>query len=345
MLHYSPRAIVALENGENALFHLDLELRQLCPTVTFHARIGDIRDRRRVEEVIAEHRPAMVFHAAAYKHVPMMEAHMFEAVRNNILGTYNVATVAAQYGVSDFVMISSDKAVRPANIMGATKRVAEMFINSLGTQTTKFVSVRFGNVLGSNGSVVPLFKRQIASGGPVTVTHPDMRRYFMTIPEAVQLVLQASTMGAGGEVFVLDMGEPVRIVDLARNLILLSGRRPGDDIRIVFSGVRPGEKLYEELSTTEEGTVPTSHEKIRAFRGLGLDSETAAEAVAELERICIGKDKGRLILWLKRVVPDYSASTEILEQLLSLDSAAKTDGAAGRTPRPAIAPVPQPVAI
>ena len=195
-----------------------------------------------------------------------MEAHIFEAIENNVFGTYNVAVAAAEHGVEDFVMISSDKAVRPTNVMGATKRIAELLLLALQNGRTKYVAVRFGNVLGSNGSVIPIFKKQIAAGGPVTVTHPDMRRFFMTIPEACQLVLQAAVIGEGGQICVLDMGEPVKIVDLARNLILLSGLRPDEDIKIEFTGMRPGEKLYEELSTLLEDTAPTAHEKIRILR-------------------------------------------------------------------------------
>ncbi|MBK5295377.1 MAG: polysaccharide biosynthesis protein, partial [Acidobacteriia bacterium] len=256
-----------------------------------------------------------------YKHVPMMEAHVFEAVKNNVLGTYNVALAAARHGVEDFVMISTDKAVHPTSIMGATKRLAELLILSMQSGSmqnggTKYVSVRFGNVLGSNGSVIPIFKQQIAAGGPLTVTHPEMRRYFMTIPEASQLVLQASTMGHGGEIFVLDMGAPVKIVDLARNLILLSGLRPGEDIKIEFTGVRPGEKLYEELNSMEEDTLPTPHEKIKIFAGNGLPPDGMTRRIGTLQEICATGELGRLILEMKDIVPDYNASAHILRRLL-----------------------------
>ena len=241
---FSPASLVAVDISESALFHLEQELRHSKPHVRLHAEIGSIQNRQRLRDIFASHHPSVVYHAAAYKHVPLMEAHAFEAVENNVLGTYHLATVAAEFGVEDFVMISSDKAVRPTNIMGATKRVAELLIGSLQNGGPRYVSVRFGNVLGSNGSVVPIFKKQIAAGGPVTVTHPDMRRYFMTIPEASQLVLQASTMGTGGEIFLLDMGQPVRIVELARQLIVLSGLRPDKDIAIVYSGLQSrGEAL------------------------------------------------------------------------------------------------------
>jgi FlaA1/EpsC-like NDP-sugar epimerase len=245
-----------------------------------------------------------------------MEAHPFEAVENNVFGTRNLAECAAEYGVGDFVMISSDKAVRPTNVMGATKRLAEMVVRSMQDGGTKFVSVRFGNVLGSNGSVIPIFKEQIAAGGPVTVTHPEMKRYFMTIPEASQLVLQASTLGKGGEIFVLDMGEPVKISDLARNLILLSGLSPGRDIKIEYSGMRPGEKLYEELQLMEEDTVATGHEKIRVFAGKNPSKEEMAGLLRELEAVCETRDLGRMVLTVKRAVIDYNPSSELLGRVI-----------------------------
>jgi FlaA1/EpsC-like NDP-sugar epimerase len=306
-----PRAIVALDAGETPLFHIAAEIREKFPEVPFHAEIGNIRSRSRLEEVFAAYEPSVVYHAAAYKHVPLMEHNIFEAVENNVLGTFTLAVAASEYGVDTFVMISSDKAVRPTNVMGATKRVAELLIRSLQNRGTRFVSVRFGNVLGSQGSVVPTFKKQIAEGGPVTVTHPEMRRYFMTIPEAVQLVLQASTMGRGGEIFVLDMGQPVKIVDLASNLILLSGLRPGKDIRIEFTGIRPGEKLYEELNTHEEHMLPTSHEKIRIFAANGI-AECMASRVDALRELCETRDRRGLVLELQDIVPEYTPSSELL---------------------------------
>jgi len=308
---FRPAVIVAFESSETGLFHLQNEFQQTFPDIVFRAVIGSIQNLRRVEEILREHSPSMIFHAAAYKHVPMMESHMFEAVENNVFGTWNVATAAARFGVGEFVLISTDKAVRPTNIMGATKRFSELLILSLGHHGTKFVVVRFGNVLGSNGSVVPTFKQQILAGGPITVTHPDMQRYFMTIPEASQLVLQASIMGRGGEVFVLDMGEPVKIVDLARNLILLSGLRPDSDIRIEFTGARPGEKLVEELSHLEEGTVPTDHTKVRAFaRAIALPD--MSRLIAELRSSHATRDPIRLVLTLKEAIPDYSPSDYVL---------------------------------
>ena len=316
---YHPAAIVGFEVSETGLFHLEQEMRRDFPALSFHPEIGSVQNLSRVEEVIKQYSPAMIFHAAAYKHVPLMEKHIFEAVENNVFGTFNVASAAARLGVEEFVLISSDKAVRPANIMGATKRIAELIILSLADSRTKFVAVRFGNVLGSNGSVVPMFKQQIRAGGPVTVTHPDMERFFMTIPEASQLVLQASVMGHGGEVFVLDMGDPVRIVDLARNLILLSGLRPDEDIRIEFSGIRPGEKLYEELSHLEEGTAATQHEKVRVFAAHTIPQPDMQSCLAELRESCSLRNAHSLIATLKNAIPDYTPSTHVSGRADSAD--------------------------
>jgi FlaA1/EpsC-like NDP-sugar epimerase len=312
---FEPAKLVALDMSETALFHLEREIRQHMPHVEFHAEIGNIQNRQRLRDVFGSHNPSVIYHAAAYKHVPLMEAHAFEAVENNVFGTYHLATVAAEFGVEDFVMISSDKAVRPTNIMGVTKRVSELLICSLQNGGPRFVSVRFGNVLGSNGSVVPIFQKQIAAGGPVTVTHPRMRRYFMTIPEAAQLVLQASIMGSGGEIFVLDMGQPVLIVDLARQLIRLSGLRPDKDIRIVYSGLRPGEKLCEELNLADEQTVPTRHVKITAFSGIRLPFERVIRHLSVLRNACEGRDLRALMLELKDMVPDYNPSKEVLHKI------------------------------
>jgi len=313
---FRPAGIVGFEIAESPLFEIDREMRQAFPQVPFYPQIGSSQNRARLDEVLRQYSPSVVYHAAAYKHVPMMEAHVFEAVENNVFGTYNVAVAAADHGVEDFVMISSDKAVRPTNIMGATKRVAELLLLALQNGCTKYVAVRFGNVLGSNGSVIPIFKKQIAAGGPVTVTHPDMRRFFMTIPEACQLVLQAAAIGEGGQICMLDMGEPVKIVDLARNLILLSGLRPGEDIKIEFSGMRPGEKLYEELSTLLEDTVPTSHQKIRAYVGNGMPPGDMLAWVARLREICESRDAGRLVVCLKEIVLDYSPSAHLLKRVI-----------------------------
>lgn len=313
---FHPKAIVGYEISENALFYLDLEMKEHFPEVRFHPEIGSVQKSRRLAEVLERYRPSILYHAAAYKHVPMMEAHLFEAVENNVFGSYLTALAAAEHGLEDFVMISTDKAVRPTSIMGVTKRLAELAVNSLQNGGTRFMSVRFGNVLGSNGSVIPLFKKQIAAGGPVTVTHPEMLRYFMTIPEASQLVLQASTMGKGGEIFVLDMGDPVKIVDLARNLILLSGLRPGEDIRIEFSGIRPGEKLYEELQSFQESTLPTSHKKVKIFTGPLVSIDEMKVSIDSLRRICAARDVTQLLLQLKEIVPEYNPSTNVLKRAL-----------------------------
>jgi len=326
---FRPAAVIGFECAETALFYLEREMRESFPDVPFHAEIGDIRDLERVHEVFAQYRPSILYHAAAYKHVPMMEAHPYEAVENNIIGTCNVALAAAQYGIADFVMISSDKAVRPTSIMGVTKRVAELLINRLKFQGTNYVSVRFGNVLGSNGSVIPIFKQQIAARKPITITHPDMRRYFMTIPEAAQLVIQASSMGHGGEIFVLDMGEPVRIVDLARNLILLSGLRPDHDIPIEFTGIRPGEKLYEELAHLEEETLATYHPKIKIFAN-GHGGESVLDRVEQLRYFCSARDIAGLLLQLKDLVPDYNPSPHMLRRAIQPSEVAPA-GSARRT--------------
>jgi FlaA1/EpsC-like NDP-sugar epimerase len=313
---FGPKMIVGYEISENALFHLNQEMKEDFPGVAFRPEIGSVQKPERLSEVLDQHQPSILYHAAAYKHVPMMEAHMFEALENNVFGTYHTGLAAARHGLEDFVLISTDKAVRPTSIMGTTKRVAELAVNSLQNGGTRFVSVRFGNVLGSNGSVIPLFKKQIAAGGPVTVTHPEMQRYFMTIPEASQLVLQASSMGRGGEIFVLDMGKPVNIVDLARNLILLSGLRPEEDIRIKFIGIRPGEKLYEELHTFEESTLPTRHEKVKIFAGPPIDCEEMRRLLETLRQLCDVRDVPQLILQLKQMVPDYNPSSDVLRRAL-----------------------------
>jgi FlaA1/EpsC-like NDP-sugar epimerase len=300
---------VIFERAESDLFRIHLELSQRFPHLEIVQQIADIRELEVVERAVEQYGVQSIFHAAAYKHVPLMESHLLEAVKNNIIGTRNIVETAYRYGVGDFLMISSDKAVNPTNIMGLTKRVAELIVSSMPTPAerapTKCVSVRFGNVLGSNGSVVPLFQKQIAEGGPVTVTHPDMRRYFMTIREAVQLVLQASTMGKGSEIFVLDMGEPVSIVSLARNMIRLSGREPDVDIEIRFTGLRPGEKLFEELSLEGEDHVPTYHQKIKIFRGSRKQSGDMARWLGGLERLVDDRAESAVLAQLQSLVPEY----------------------------------------
>jgi FlaA1/EpsC-like NDP-sugar epimerase len=318
---FHPARIVGFEIAESPLFEIDREMRQAFPQIPFYPEIGSIQNRTRLDEVLRQYSPSVVYHAAAYKHVPLMEAHIFEAIENNVLGTYNLAVAAAEHGVADFVMISSDKAVRPTNVMGATKRIAELLLLALQNGRTKYVAVRFGNVLGSNGSVIPIFKKQIAAGGPVTVTHPDMRRFFMTIPEACQLVLQAAVIAEGGQICVLDMGEPVKIVDLATNLILLSGLKPDEDIKIKFTGMRPGEKLYEELSTMLEDTAPTAHEKIRIYAGNGMPQGDIEMWLLCLREACETRDAGRLVLALKEIVLDYSPSAHLLKRVIPLHAA------------------------
>ena len=309
---FDPESLVLLDRSENDLFKLSRELSSKFPHLRFHQVIADIQDVGTMREVFALYRPRVIFHAAAYKHVPMMEQNCFQAVINNVFGTYNVALLARQFEIETFVMVSSDKAVNPTNVMGVTKRVAELITLGLRREHTQYVAVRFGNVLGSNGSVVPIFQEQIASGGPVTVTHPDATRYFMTIPEAVQLVLQASTMGRGSDIFVLEMGKPAKIVDLARNLIRFSGLEPDTDIKIAFTGLRPGEKLFEELNLQGEGLRPTSHPKIRVLDGGDISFEQVRKWLDELSLCLEAKNISALLRTLTQIVPEYTPSAEIL---------------------------------
>ncbi len=303
---FGPARLVLVEQAENPLFEIERELRASHPGVPLEVVVRDITDKERIEPVFARFRPQVVIHAAAHKHVPLMELNCGEAIKNNVFGTMVVADAADRSGVETFVMISTDKAVNPTSIMGASKRIAEMYIQDLNTTSgTHFVTVRFGNVLGSNGSVVPIFRRQIAAGGPVTVTHPEMKRYFMTIPEASQLVLQAATMGQGGEIFVLDMGEPVKIEHLARELITLSGFRPDEDIEIVYTGMRPGEKLFEELSIAGEDMVPTRHPKIGIWKNIPKDRQTLRAEITELLCISPSQDRQAIVAGIRRLVPEY----------------------------------------
>ena len=317
---FRPLAIVGFDEAETPLFHIDREMAKSFPYLTFYPEIGSIASRATLKRVMQRHHPSILYHAAAYKHVPLMEKHVFAAVETNIFGTWNVARAAAEYGVDDFVMISTDKAVRPTSMMGATKRTAELLIRTLQQESgTRFVAVRFGNVLGSNGSVVPVFKEQIAAGGPVTVTHPEITRYFMTIPEAAQLVLQSFSIGKGGEVFVLEMGDPVKIADLAKNLILLSGLQPERDIEIQFTGLRPGEKMFEELNLQDECLLPTSHTKIRSYVcHQNLDAMRIKASLHRLQAVVEGQDIAGLVLLLKELVPDYNPGTDLLRAALSV---------------------------
>jgi FlaA1/EpsC-like NDP-sugar epimerase len=331
---FGPSRLVLVERYENALFEIHRELTQAFPHVPIEPCIADVCDATRMDQVFTATNPEFVFHAAAHKHVPMMEWNPCEAVKNNIGGTRVVADLSDRHGVQRFVLVSTDKAVNPTSVMGATKRIAEIYVQALSRRsTTKFVTVRFGNVLGSAGSVIPIFREQIAKGGPITVTHPEMRRYFMTIPEASQLVLQAGGMGEGGEIYILDMGEPVKIVDLARDLITLSGLRPDEDIEIRFSGVRPGEKLFEELSTDAEHADKTKHPKVFIGRikshawesfHVGVDALIALARDAQIERVraTIGD-----------LVPEYGAARPTASKTTSPQgerAIADDDGRVGR---------------
>jgi FlaA1/EpsC-like NDP-sugar epimerase len=309
---FQPRKLVIFDQAESEMFMLALELRRRYPDLNLETEIGDITRAQRVQRAMGRHAVTAVFHAAAYKHVPLMEANIPEAVENNILGTYNVARAAHLHRVKNFVLISSDKAVNPTSIMGVTKRIAELLVAAVplegGTKRGSFVSVRFGNVLGSAGSVIPVFQRQIAAGGPVTVTHPEMRRYFMSISEAVQLVLQASSMGQDSEVFVLDMGDPVYIVDLARNMIRLAGLVPDEDIAIQFTGLRPGEKLFEELQLSAENVLPTQHEKVRRLKANAPNPWAMARWLEDLRTLLKTGDPDSLKSHLLRIVPEYQGA-------------------------------------
>jgi FlaA1/EpsC-like NDP-sugar epimerase len=306
LCNFTPKLLLLIEQAENPLFYIARELRKQFPAVRINALICNITDRTRVDEIFENHKPQVVIHAAAHKHVPLMELNAGEAIKNNIVGTQVVADAADNSGTANFVMISTDKAVNPTSIMGSSKRIAEMYIQDLNrTSETHFVTVRFGNVLGSDGSVVPIFKKQIAEGGPVTVTHPEMKRYFMTIPEASQLVLQAATMGKGGEIFVLDMSEPVKIVDLARELITLSGFRPGEDIEMVFTGPRVGEKLFEELRIEGEDMQRTRHPKISIWKNIPMDRKKLRAGINELVNIAKAQNNSQIVQKIKELVPEY----------------------------------------
>lgn len=341
---YRPARLVLFDQSEYALYQLEQEFMQCCPEQNIVCLIGDAKDRVRVRQVLAEQKPALLYHAAAYKHVPMMETrNAMQALENNVLGTWVVAKAALDHGVEKFVMVSTDKAVNPTNVMGASKRLAEMVCQSMNGLGTKFISVRFGNVLGSSGSVIPKFQKQIEAGGPVTVTHPDITRYFMSIPEAAQLVLQAGLMGQGGEIFVLDMGEPVRIADLARLMIRLSGKRE-DEITIEYVGLRPGEKLYEELLADAESTLPTPHAKLRVARARQGDTREVDRFIQWISSTTTADDdvvRSKLKEWVPEYQPAVTttggAPREPLTSRMPLHS-----GGAGmvHNERQASAPVP-----
>ncbi len=304
---FNPKELVILDNYENNAYAIQQELvRKYGDKLNLKTIIASVREEKRMDEIFKTYKPNVVFHAAAHKHVPLMEKSPSEAIKNNIFGTLNVAKLSHKHNVNRFVLISTDKAVNPTNIMGATKRAAEMIIQTINKNSkTEFVAVRFGNVLGSNGSVIPLFKKQIAEGGPVTITHPDIIRYFMTIPEAVQLVIQAGAMANGGEIFVLDMGEPVKIIDLANNLIRLSGFEPGVDIKIKYSGLRPGEKLYEELLMSEEGLTKTKNDKIFIGNPINIDEDYIEKHLSLISKIVENEEIDKIYSEMKKIVDTY----------------------------------------
>lgn len=327
--NYSPQLIILNDQAETPLHELQLELEDTQKNQVYHAFIGDIRDQDRMEALFRAFKPHYVYHAAAYKHVPMMENHPVEAVRTNIMGTRLIARLAVKYGVEKFVMISTDKAVNPTNVMGASKRIAEIYVQTYFNQLTKqntvlqggeksptlFITTRFGNVLGSNGSVIPRFKAQLEKGGPLTVTHPEITRYFMTIPEACQLVLEAGSMGNGGEIYVFDMGKSVKIVELANKMIKLSGLVPNKDIAIEYSGLRPGEKLYEELLNDLENTLPTHHEKIMIAKIREYDFETVEKQIDYLINIAKNQNEREIVLKMKELVPEFKSNNSVYEEL------------------------------
>ena len=319
---HQPNGIILLELAESPLHDLLMEIKPKFPSVRFIHVIADVRNQTMLEPIFKEYHPDVVFHAAAYKHVPMMEDFPPQAILTNVLGTKNVADLAIKYGVQRFIMVSTDKAVNPTNVMGASKRIAEIYVQSLflklakeNSECTKFITTRFGNVLGSNGSVVPFFKKQIAQGGPITVTHPDIIRYFMTIPEASRLVLEAATLGNGGEIFIFDMGQPVKISDLAKNMIRLAGYVPGKDIEIVYTGLRPGEKLYEELLNQKELTVPTTHEKILVAKVREYDYDTVSILIDKLIHSAQEGKTFPTVQIMKEIVPEYKSKNSVYEQL------------------------------
>lgn len=307
---HRPRRLVIFDIYENNAYDIQMELRREHPELTLEVCIGSVRDQQRVDNLLDTYRPDLIFHAAAHKHVPLMEDSPNEAIKNNVFGTYKMARSAARHGVKRFVLISTDKAVNPTNIMGASKRLCEMVVQMMNRRSeTEFVAVRFGNVLGSNGSVVPLFEQQIAHGGPVTVTHPEITRFFMTIPEAVSLVLQAGYYARGGEIFVLDMGQPVKIDDMARQLIRLSGYEPDVDIPIIYTGLRPGEKLYEELLMDEEGLRETANQLIHIGQPIDMDDEAFCRQLAVLEQACQSNSPD-IRQYVADMVPTYHPKTD-----------------------------------
>ncbi len=316
LLKFNPNQIVVFDQAESPLYELELELKEIYRFDKVRVVIGNIADKYRLEKVFETYKPSVVYHAAAYKHVPMMENNPAEAIRTNVLGTKTLADLAMKYNVMKFLMVSTDKAVRPTNVMGASKRIAEMYTQSLNQfKETKFITTRFGNVLGSNGSVINRFRNQIGKGGPVTVTHPDITRFFMTIPEACQLVLEAGAMGKGGEIFVFDMGKSVKIIDLAKNMIRLSGLELGTDINIRITGLRPGEKLYEELLSDKENTLPTYHPQIMIGKVITYDHFEIKASIGNLIKIGKGTDNFSIVKVMKEIVPDFISQNSVYSEL------------------------------
>lgn len=315
-IKYNPKKIILLDQSESPLHDVELEFGDKFKKEQFEVVIGDTRNADRMRNVFRTFKPNIVFHAAAYKHVPMMENNPSESILNNILGTKITSDLSVEFGVRKFVFVSTDKAVNPTNVMGASKRIAEIYIQSLGKKAgTKFITTRFGNVLGSNGSVIPRFKKQIEAGGPVTITHPEITRYFMTIPEACQLVLEAGSMGKGGEIFVFDMGKSVKIVDLARKMIKLSGLEEGRDIKIVFTGLRPGEKLYEELLADAENTMPTHHSQILIGKVREYKYDDVSKVIEELIQLFDTQDNTKIVQCMKELVPEFKSNNSVFERL------------------------------
>lgn len=316
LVKYHPKKMVLLDQAETPLYDLELELKEIHNFHNFEIVIGNICNIIRINNLFEKFKPDIIYHAAAYKHVPMMENNPEEAMHNNLIGTKILADLSIEHKVDKFIMVSTDKAVNPTNVMGASKRIAEIYIQSINsTCETNFITTRFGNVLGSNGSVIPRFRRQIEAGGPVTVTHPDITRYFMTIPEACQLVLEASAMGHGGEIYVFDMGKSVKVADLAKNMIKLSGLELGKDIQLVYTGLRPGEKLYEELLHSAENTIPTHHPQIMIAKVKEYDFEDVADKINRFIDPIILQDKMQIVRLMKEFVPEYKSQNSIYEQL------------------------------
>ncbi len=323
LAHYNPGLLICLDQAETPLFELDNELKKSFPNLKYEIVMGDVRNAERLEKVFQVLKPDLVYHAAAYKHVPMMENNPSESILTNVLGTKICADLSVKYGVKNFVLVSTDKAVNPTNVMGASKRIAEIYTQSFNTylrkngngQSTSFITTRFGNVLGSNGSVIPHFRKQIEAGGPITVTDPDVTRFFMTIPEACQLVLEAGAIGKGGEIFIFDMGEPVKIIDLAKKMVQLSGLELGKDIQIEFSGLRPGEKLYEELLATHENTLPTPHPKILVGRIREYEFDEIKKDIETLIELFDKQDNFAIVKKMKQIVPEYISNNSPFERL------------------------------